>query len=65
MLAASFDEKTGVFQTWEGNANGLGPKGIIRQGVIKATRRIGLAPGASKASYHVRRVIRLAPHIFV
>ena len=64
VLAASFNEKTGVFETWEGNANGLGPKGIIRQGVIKATRRIGLLPGAGKTTYHVRRVIRLAPHIF-
>ncbi len=64
VLAVGYNENTGVFDTWEGNATGLGPKGVLRQGVIKATRRVGLLPGASKTTYHVRRVIRLAPHIF-
>ncbi len=52
-LCASYDPKTGVFSTIEGNAiGGTGPDGRRRQGVIKAERKVG------GVGYCARRVIR-------
>lgn len=45
----------GAFQTLEGNGNGLGPDGKRRQGIVRATRRLG------GDGYCARRLIRPAP----
>jgi hypothetical protein len=55
-----FDPKTGMFWTVEGNGSGLGPLGQRQQGVIRATRPLGLS-GQSPSTYHARRLIRVAP----
>lgn len=54
-LVESFDEAKGLFQTVEGNGNGLGPDGKRRQGVVRATRTLG------GSGYCARRLIRPAP----
>lgn len=54
----------GVFTTIEGNARGPGPRGDVRQGVIRTTRPIGLAPGQPRTHFHARRLIRFAPEDF-
>lgn len=51
-LVRSFDPITGIFETYEGNATGIGPKGNKREGVIRAMRRVG------GSGYAARRVIR-------
>lgn len=51
-LVRSFDPIVGVFDTFEGNATGIGPKGNKREGVIKATRYVG------GRGFAARRVIR-------
>lgn len=57
-IAGSYDATTGTFHTIEGNGTGIWPDGTKQHGVIKAIRRIGLQPGQSPQTYHVRRVIR-------
>lgn len=68
-LVERFDEATGTFWTYEGNAGGLGPDGKRRQGVIRGRRRLGLPFGkvdkAGKitllqppSTYHARWLIR-------
>ena len=51
-IAAAYDPITGVFDTFEGNATGAGPRGNRRHGVIKARRAVG------GRGYAVRRVVR-------
>lgn len=53
VLVKSFDGRW--FDTIEGNANGTGPDGKPRQGVIKNRRRLG------GNGWHARRIIRPAP----
>lgn len=51
----------GYFETIEGNATGKGPKGDVRQGVIRAKRPVGLGAGMAPTTYFARRLIRLSP----
>lgn len=49
--------------TLEHNGTGYWPDGTKRHGIVRATRPIGLPPGADAATaYIVRRIGRLAPH---
>jgi hypothetical protein len=57
-IVESYDVATGVFITIEGNGSGLAPNGGPRHGVIRGRRPVGLAHGASKTTYHARRLIR-------
>ena len=59
-IVESYDTKTGVFTTLEGNATGAGPSGATRHGVIRGRRPVGLAKGAPVTTYHARRLIRPA-----
>jgi len=61
-IVESFDPKSGVFTTIEGNGFGLLPSGSPAQGVIRATRRVGLSAGAKPSTYFVRRIIRPSLH---
>jgi len=58
-VVESFDGKT--FLTIEGNARGLGPDGKSRQGVVRASRPLGLTKGDAPTTYHARWLIRPAP----
>lgn len=59
-LVESFDAPRRVFNTIEGNARGRGPDGRTRQGVVRASRPLGLPSGASPTTYHARWLIRPA-----
>ncbi len=60
-LIESFDPYSGTFRTYEGNAFGMGPNAVRRQGVVRASRQVGLKPTDPPTLYHARWVIRLAP----
>lgn len=64
-LLTGWDPALGVAKTLEGNATGIGPRGNIRQGIIRGTRRVGLPPGASPTTYHLRRILRFGAGDFV
>lgn len=53
---------TGIFDTIEGNANGFFPDGTIGQGVIRQHRKVGLALGDGRETWHARRLIRPSMH---
>ena len=60
-LVESYDPLAGYFTTLEGNATGPGPSGGVRHGVIRTRRPVGLSNNAPLATYHARRLIRVAP----
>lgn len=51
-LIRAFDPITGVFDTFEGNSTGQGPRGNRREGVIRAQRKVG---GRGYAAMYVIR----------
>jgi hypothetical protein len=55
-LVTRYDHERRVFETVEGNGNGLGPDGKRRQGIVTAKRSLG------GLGYCARRLIRPAPH---
>jgi len=61
-LVESYDMQTGTFTTIEGNATGPGPNGRTIEGVIRATRLVGLRVDQSPGTYHARRLIRPSIH---
>jgi hypothetical protein len=60
-IIESFDPTGGTFRTIEGNAYGFLPDATRGQGIIQATRAVGLGPGLAPTAYHARRVIRPGP----
>lgn len=60
-LVESFDPGSRTFKTLEGNAYGYGPHNDYRQGVVRATRPLGLPQGKPNTTYFARRLIRPAP----
>jgi len=59
-MVESFDTRTGIFTTIEGNGTGLGPDGMRRHGIVRASRPTGLKAGSPPTIYHARRLIRPA-----
>jgi hypothetical protein len=59
-IVESYDATAGVFTTIEGNGTGAWPSGRRVQGVVRASRPVGVGPGEPPTRYHAHRLIRPA-----